>query len=134
LEFNHPKAPLFPISSTKALRCAIAARAYEKEEEWIFAVYHAYWVQNQDIAQIAVLEEIANRLGMNGEKLLREQDSADVRAVLMATSAEGQERGAFGAPTFFYAGEMFWGKDRLTFVEDLITAGEIQTRGVDIIR
>ena len=134
LSFNHPKAPLFPISSTKALRCAIVARAYAKEEAWIFAVYDAYWVHNWDISQVSVLEDIANQLGLDGKRLLEEQDGSDAREALIATSKEGQDRGAFGAPTFFCAGEMFWGKDRLTFVEDLITSGEIQTRGVDIIR
>ncbi len=131
LPFNHPRAPLFPISSTKALRCAIAAREYGLEEEWIFAVYHAYWVDNQDIAQIDVLASIADSVGLNGARLLKEQDTERVRSELVDTAGEGQERGVFGAPTFFCRDEMFWGKDRLIFVEDMITDGQIRTRGID---
>jgi len=134
LPFKDFPVPLFPTSSKKALRCSIAARAHGKEEHWIFAVYDAYWVHNRDVAEVDVLEDIADELGMDARRLLEEQDSPAVREMLIAAGSEGLERGAFGSPTFFYGGEMFWGKDRLTFLEDLIVAGEIRTRGVDIIR
>lgn len=39
-----------------------------------------------------------------------------------------------GSPTYFVGDDMFWGKDRLHFVENLITKGEIATKGLDIIR
>ena len=44
------------------------------------------------------------------------------------------ERGVFGCPSFFVGGDMFWGKDRLEFIEDMLVAGEVRTKGVAHMR
>jgi 2-hydroxychromene-2-carboxylate isomerase len=43
--------------------------------------------------------------------------SPEVKQDLKAATSEAVERGVFGAPAFFVGGEMFWGNDRLHFVE-----------------
>ena len=42
------------------------------------------------------------------------------------------ERGVFGAPQFLVGDELFWGKDRLDFVEDMLVAGEIREKGLGV--
>ena len=44
----------------------------------------------------------------------------DIKTKLRANVNEAVSRGAFGAPTFFVNGEMFWGNDRLDFVEEAL--------------
>lgn len=141
VEFNHPKAPLFPISSARALRTALAARELfgdEVEEAWIFKVYHSYWVENRDIAKADVLLEMAKEMKEippgGAERMIERHDQPEIRDLLLKTAQEGKDRGAFGAPTYFVGDDMFWGKDRLHFVENLITKQEILTKGLDIIR
>ena len=51
------------------------------------------------------------------DRFERESEGADAREELIASTNGGLERGAFGAPTFFVGDEMFWGKDRLDFLE-----------------
>ena len=43
-----------------------------------------------------------------------------MKDTLRRNSEEAVERGAFGAPTFFVGDEMFWGNDRLDFVEEAL--------------
>ena len=64
LAFNHPKAPLFPISSTKALRCSIAARALGKEEVLISSG-----------KQISLLKSLSSDMHESGDKNMTSQTS-----------------------------------------------------------
>ncbi len=84
------------------------------------AEFAATWAEERDISDEATLIEIANGLGMDGGALLKAAKSPDIQAHYEANTAEALERGIFGAPTFFYEGEMFWGQDRLDFLEQAI--------------
>jgi 2-hydroxychromene-2-carboxylate isomerase len=44
-----------------------------------------------------------------------------VKERLKSNTEDAVKRGVFGAPTFFVGGEMFWGQDRLQFVETALT-------------
>ncbi len=57
------------------------------------------------------------KAGLDARALLEGAGDAAVKAELRATTEEAVARGAFGAPTFFVADEMFFGNDRLDFVE-----------------
>jgi 2-hydroxychromene-2-carboxylate isomerase len=48
---------------------------------------------------------------------------ADIKQRLIANTERSVERGTFGSPTFFVGDEIFFGKDRLGDVEELISAG-----------
>jgi 2-hydroxychromene-2-carboxylate isomerase len=57
------------------------------------------------------------RIGVDPEEVLRGAASAGVKQALKVATSEAVERGVFGAPAFFVGEEMFWGNDRLHFVE-----------------
>ena len=54
--------------------------------------------------------------------LLAAAATEPIKEKLKANTAEAVERGAFGAPTFFVDGEIFFGNDRLDFVEEALRA------------
>jgi 2-hydroxychromene-2-carboxylate isomerase len=123
LPFKRPSR--FPIKTSTALRAALAAGASESDDESrerakgaiVQAIMRAYWERDKDIADPAVLAAIATRAGFDGARLISAADSAPVRKNLAAITDRAIARGVFGAPTFFVGDEMFWGKDRLDFVE-----------------
>jgi len=120
LPFRMPSC--FPIKSSLALRGAVAMREWDKEEAYIQEVFRAYWERDEDIAEAKVLGRLAENLGVNAAAFLQKADSEQVRQEVIQVTDKGVERGVFGAPTFFVGKEMFWGKDRLDFVEDLLCA------------
>jgi len=77
----------------------------------------AYWERDEDISDREVLASIASSAGFDGARLLEVADANPARDELAALTAGAVARGVFGAPTFFVGDEMFWGKDRLDFVE-----------------
>ncbi|ANK80329.1 MAG: hypothetical protein TEF_05640 [Rhizobiales bacterium NRL2] len=117
LAFRFPD--VFPIKTSRALRGALAMRGRGLEHEFITAVLEAYWERNDhSIAEIAGLGRLAERLGVDPEAFEAEVESPAVRELLIAETEEGLERGVFGAPSFLIGDELFWGKDRMDFVED----------------
>ena len=77
----------------------------------------AYWERDEDISDRDVLASIATSAGFDGAALIDIADAKPARDELAALTETAEVRGVFGAPTFFVGDEMFWGKDRLDFVE-----------------
>lgn len=107
----------FPIKTSRALRGAIAMRRWELEVEYIEAIFKAYWEEGIIVEDYPVLREIVEQLGVDGEAFEQSSESEEVRQAMIRTHSEALQRGVFGAPTFLVGDEMFWGKDRLDFLE-----------------
>ncbi len=101
---------IFPMNSLLAMR-ALTAVPQEGRPEAALMLFRAYWVDNQDLTRPEV---IARHLG---EQPVVAAVDPDIKGELKATTDEAVQRGAFGAPTIFIGEEMFFGNDRLHFVE-----------------
>jgi len=112
----------FPIKTSRALRGAIATRAHGLETEYISAIFHRYWECNDpSIAEDAGLAAVAEELGIAPQAFLAACESEPVRQALIDSTQEGLARGVFGAPSFIIDGELYWGKDRMDFIEDALS-------------
>ncbi len=60
---------------------------------------------------------IAEENGYDGAALVAAERSERVQALYRQYSEEAEALGVFGAPTYVIAGELFWGQDRLEFVD-----------------
>ncbi len=108
----------FPIKTSPALRGALAARHFGKEEEFLFAVFGRYWEANDgSVDETATLGEIASSVGLDVAEFLAHAEGADVRQQLIDATQSALDRGIFGAPSIVLDGELYWGKDRMDFVE-----------------
>lgn len=109
----------FPIKTSRALRGAIAMRQWGLERAFIDAMFAAYWEDNNSsIATYDGLRPIAAELGVDPEEFEILSESAEVRQVLIDATNTGIARGVFGVPSMFVGDELFWGKDRMEFIED----------------
>ena len=126
LPFKKPSR--FPIKPSSALRAVLAAghtstpedggASREQSQRALSqAIMRAYWERDEDISDRNVIASIASSAGFDGGALMEIADGKPVRDELAALTATAVSRGVFGAPTFFVGDEMFWGKDRLEFVE-----------------
>jgi 2-hydroxychromene-2-carboxylate isomerase len=131
LPFRKPSR--FPIKTAAAMRATlmIPALAGENPDDYTAskmgdfaqAVMRAYWERDADIGDAKVLAALGHNLAVDGDRLMAAADSDNARARLAAVTESAIARGVFGAPMFFVEGEMFWGKDRLDFVERWLTRG-----------
>ncbi len=122
---DHLKMPInvqpkfFPVGGDPAARVIIAVQQHDGDEaamKYSGAVFAAVWVQQRDIADDKVLAELLAECGLPVERL-EQSRSQQVQAQYDANTEAAIEQSVFGAPTFIVDGEMFWGQDRLDFVE-----------------
>lgn len=109
-------SPYFPFNTIRIVRGAIAAQLVGRFAEFHSAAFRAIWEQAQDLSKEEALQRLLNEAQI--DPALIEGD--EIKNRLRANVDEAVERGAFGAPTFFVNGEMFWGNDRLDFVEEAL--------------
>lgn len=81
------------------------------------AILRAVWAEERDIAEAEVRRAIADENGYDGAALVAAEGGAAVQEEYRANGREAERLGVFGAPTFVVEGELFWGQDRLDFVD-----------------
>jgi 2-hydroxychromene-2-carboxylate isomerase len=119
-------ASRFPINSLMTQRALVAARQNDpgSVSALALALYRAYWVDDADVSAPQVIRDVAEQAGFDGAEIIELTASSDVKGELRELTEVAISRGAFGAPTFFVDGRLFWGNDRLHFVE-MAAVGEI---------
>lgn len=120
IELNlHPK--FFPAPAEAASRMVIAAdQAGGDSLGLAHAILSAIWTQEKDIADLPTLSEIANAAGHDGTALVAASQEPGTLAAFEALTQEALARGVFGAPTYVYKDELFWGQDRLEFLDRVL--------------
>lgn len=110
----HPRS--FPVSNDHAARLIVAAREHHDEAAALRlagALGRALWCDDRDIADAGTLAQIATECALDSAALIALLHSEVVAAHYEANTEEAIERQVFGAPTYLFEGEPFWGQDRL---------------------
>jgi 2-hydroxychromene-2-carboxylate isomerase len=127
---EHLKMPLnlhprfFPVNGDDAARLITAIELKDGADAAMAvsgAVLGAVWVQERDIADGEVLAQLLAECGLPAARLDDARNPA-IDARYQEHTQEAIDLGVFGAPTYVMAGELFWGQDRLDFVQQRLQA------------
>jgi 2-hydroxychromene-2-carboxylate isomerase len=88
--------------------------------DFVNAVMRAIWAEDRNVADAGVLVAIAQRCGLDGRTLLDAAAAEAVRAEYRGNTDRALAAGVFGSPFYLFAGELFWGQDRLDMLEEAI--------------
>ena len=117
----HYRPSVFPVNSVKAMRACIVLEPEGKLVPFALAAFKAYWSDDKDISQIAVLTEICSELGIDEGKLFAAIEHQPIKDTLRANTQEAIDRGSFGSPTMFVGGDdMYFGNDRMPLIKDAV--------------
>jgi len=113
--------PFFPVNTLNLMRAAVAAQLEGVFEKYVDAAFHHMWVEpkKMDDPEIALAALTAS--GLDAARLFARAGEADVKAKLIENTQAAVDRGAFGSPTFFVGDEIFFGKEQLRDVEELVS-------------
>ena len=120
----HVKPKFFPVSGDDASRLIIAVDLHDGIDAAMKisgAVFSACWAQERHIADEKVLAELLAECGLDASRLEQSYSQA-VHERYENNTAQAIKAGVFGAPSFVIDGELFWGQDRLDFVERRLQA------------
>jgi 2-hydroxychromene-2-carboxylate isomerase len=109
--------PFFPVNTLALMRGATAAQIDGVFETYHPAMFKAMWVDGRNLNNIKEVVAVLTAAGLDAQKIGNRIQDQDVKDRLKATTDEAVARGVFGAPTSFVDGMMFFGNDRLPFVE-----------------
>ncbi|HET7479057.1 MAG TPA: 2-hydroxychromene-2-carboxylate isomerase [Rubrobacteraceae bacterium] len=113
----------FPFRTLKTMRAAMFCEARGELEAFTREGFALYWEEGGAPKSLAEADEdgpvseISRRIGADSEEVLEGASGQEAKSALKEATTAAVERGVFGAPAFFVGEEMFWGNDRLHFVE-----------------
>src|SRR6478672_11632041 len=113
--------PFFPINTLSLMRAAVAAQFEGVFERYVEAAFHHMWREPKKMDDPEIALAALNASGLDGAKLLARAQEPEVKAKLLENTQSAVERGAFGSPTFFVGKEMFFGKEQLREVEEMVS-------------
>ena len=109
-----------------AQRGAVAAIEAGRAKPYIEAVFRACFTEARDLADRAVILEIAAGCGLSGADFEARLASDDIADTIRRNTGELVDRGGFASPTMFVAGGMYFGHDRMPLVEAALLRGHEQ--------
>jgi 2-hydroxychromene-2-carboxylate isomerase len=113
----HPFNPLL------ALRVSSLALEDSQRSALIDALFRAVWVEGLHVSEPAVVERVADEIGLQGAALVAQAQRDEVKARLRKQTDDAIAHGVFGVPTMLVGDELFWGYDDFTHL-DLYLAGK----------
>lgn len=118
------KPNFFPVNDLQASAMVIAADLKgENGIDLAGAYLRAVWAEERNINAPDTLVSIANDLGIDGAELLTQSGSVEVAQIFERNSQDALDIGVFGAPTYAVGEQLFWGQDRLDFLEHALKSG-----------
>jgi 2-hydroxychromene-2-carboxylate isomerase len=112
--------PYFPINTLVLMRGAIYAQEAGILERYSDAIFHAMWGKPQNMADPGVIGDVLQAADLDVKRIVAATQDAQVKDKLKTDTQDAINRGVFGAPTIFVGPKMFFGQDRIQFVEELL--------------
>jgi 2-hydroxychromene-2-carboxylate isomerase len=114
--------PAFPINTLLLMRGAAGYEGSDRFMAYVDAIYDGMWRHPRNLGDFGELADVLTKAGFDPAGFQALIEDPAVKDRLKVTTEEAVARGAFGAPTFFVGDEMFFGQDRLDFVEEALAA------------
>jgi len=118
--------PNFPVNTLMLMRGLIAAREAGVEAGYLEMGLEGLWEEGLKLDDPEVLARRIDSAWLDSASLVASAQTDRVKLKLADNTAAAVARGVFGVPTFFVGPDMFFGKDRLTQVEEAIQAAPAQ--------
>jgi 2-hydroxychromene-2-carboxylate isomerase len=99
------------------MRGAVAALHTDYFDTYLDAIFSAIWVESKNMGDLDIVAEVLTDANLNTAAILTSTQDSEVKTALITNTEKAVEKGLFGAPTMFVDNEMFFGQDRLQFVE-----------------
>ncbi|MEY4864065.1 MAG: 2-hydroxychromene-2-carboxylate isomerase [Pseudomonadota bacterium] len=113
--------PNFPFNSVNLLRMLLSLEG-DDQIRFIEAVNPAIWEEQLDVTDGAALSAVLAKAGFNPEALVAATQDAGIKQRLIDNTEKAVERGTFGIPTMYIGSEMFFGKERLGQIEEMLAS------------
>ena len=109
--------PHFPINTLHLMRGAVALLKQDQFATYMDTVFNAIWVNSENMGDAETVAKVLTNAGLDAQQIIASTQEPEVKAALIDSTEAAVKRGCFGAPTMFIGDEMFFGQDRMQFIE-----------------
>lgn len=114
----NPQPQIWPVAGALASNFIIAAESVSRSgAEMSEAVLAAVWARDLDIAKEETLVRLTDECGLDVAAISQAANEASTQSLANQYTADALALGLFGSPTYAFAGEIYFGQDRLDFLE-----------------
>ena len=111
--------PKFPFNSINLLRMLVSLES-DDQIKFIDALIPAIWEDGLDVTDVAAVATVLTKAGFDAESLAAKAQDPAIKQAVIDSTEKAVERGVFGIPTFFIGEEIFFGKERLGQIEEML--------------
>ncbi|MBB1631032.1 2-hydroxychromene-2-carboxylate isomerase [Cupriavidus sp. UME77] len=121
---NLQQNPHFPVNTLALMRAAVGFQLQDEAafHRYVETIFAAMWEQQRNLNDPAEIGAALTAAGFDARQVLGMIDDPAVKDALKQATEAAVARGVFGVPSFFVRDELFWGNDRLLFVEEALAA------------
>ena len=113
--------PHFPVNTLALMRGAVAADEERMLPNYVEAMFHFMWEDPRKLDDPETLATTLDEAGLPGALLMARAQEPEIKQRLLDNTQAAFERGAFGIPSFLVGDELYFGKDRLRDIEDILS-------------
>jgi 2-hydroxychromene-2-carboxylate isomerase len=117
----YARNPWFPVNTMMLMRGAVAMQKEGRFAAYADAMFHAMWVEPQNMNDPQVVGTVLAKAGFEPKQMLTAIEDQSVKDELRKNTEEAVSRGVFGSPSFFVGDKLFFGQDRLDFIEEALS-------------
>ena len=112
--------PNFPFNSIGVMRAFVASQKLEIEMPFFEKMFNAIWEDGKNLTTIDGLYEAIQSAGFDANAIVELSQTSAIKEELALKTRNAIDRGVFGVPSFFVGSELFFGKERLGQIEELL--------------
>lgn len=117
---DYNQNPFFPVNTLQIMRGAVFAQTQNDYKRYIDEIYQHMWCEPKKMDEPEVIRAALEQSGLPAADIFAGMQDPIIKRTLIDNTNRSVEMGAFGSPTFFVGKEIFFGKDKLSDVEDEI--------------
>ena len=117
---DYNRNSFFPVNTLQIMRGAIFAQTQGYFERYVDEIYRHMWSEPKKMDEPEIIRSAFEESALPADAIFEGMQDPAIKQTLIDNTSRSVEMGAFGSPTFFVENEIFFGKDKLTDVEDEI--------------
>jgi 2-hydroxychromene-2-carboxylate isomerase len=117
---DYNQNPFFPVNTLQIMRGAVFAQTQNDYKRYIDEIYQHMWCKPKKMDEPEVIQAAFEESGLPAASIFKGMQDPAIKQTLIDNTNRSVEMGAFGSPTIFVGKEIFFGKDKLTDVEEEI--------------
>ena len=115
----YERNPYFPVNTLALMRGAVSYQDDGDFIKYIEVMFRNMWIEPKNLNDEEVLKKVLIENNFDVDDFIRRITDQNVKDKLISNTENAVKKGAFGAPTMFVGDQMFFGQDRVEFVEEL---------------